>query len=221
MSLQVIKIKNIPIKLHFTLIIVFFLITWMLTINFMPRIFPGLGTYHYLTMGIVGIVILFISVIIHELAHSILSIKYGVRVHQIILFIFGGVSDIKEEPKEYAKEFKIAIVGPIASFVLAGLFAASFWTVMQVGGEAGSPFFVQTATTEPGESVTIIPGLQEEEEAIPPEQQEQTIATEQILPYTEPREIAIRILSGILVYGSIINVLLGAFNLLSAFPLDG
>ncbi|MGH9978797.1 MAG: site-2 protease family protein, partial [Nitrososphaeraceae archaeon] len=219
MSLQVTKIKNIPIKLHFTLIIVFFLITWMLTINFMPRIFPGLGTYHYLTMGIVGAVILFISVTIHELAHSILSIKYGVRVHQIMLFIFGGVSDIKEEPKEYGKEFKIAIVGPIASFVLAGLFAASFWTVMQIGGEASSPFFVQTTTTEPGESMTIIPGLQEEV-AIPPEQQQQTIATE-ILPYTEPQEIAIRILSGVLVYGSIINVLLGAFNLLPAFPLDG
>jgi len=219
MSLQVTKIKNIPIKLHFTLIIVFFLITWMLTVNFMPRIFPGLGTYHYLTMGIVGAVILFISVIIHELAHSILSIKYGVRVHQIMLFIFGGVSDIKEEPKEHGKEFKIAIVGPIASFVLAGLFAASFWTVMQVGGEASSPFFVQTTTTEPGESRTIIPGLREEE-AIPPEQQQQTIAAE-ILPYTEPQEIAIRILSGILVYGSIINVLLGAFNLLPAFPLDG
>ena len=127
MSLQITKVKGIiPIKLHFTLIIVFFLIAWTLASGFMPQYFPNLSTVHYWIMGISGAAILFISVLLHELAHSILSLKYGLAVRQIILFIFGGVSDIKEEERtkeDYSKEFKIAVVGPLTSFVLAGIFA--------------------------------------------------------------------------------------------------
>lgn len=194
MSIQVVKIKSIPIKLHFTLIIVFFLIAWTLTTNFMPRIFPGLEVYHYWIMGISGAAILFVSVLVHELAHSIISLRYGVEVRQIILFIFGGVSDIKEEPKDYDKEFKIAIVGPLASFIIAGLLAGASWGVFQVGGEAAAPVFTQLAA---GQQIIEVP------------------------QYTSLQTITIRIFSGIMVYGAIVNVLLGAFNLLPAFPLDG
>jgi Zn-dependent protease len=59
-------------------------------------------------MAIIGTVILFISILIHELAHSILSLKYGIKVNQIILFIFGGISDIKEETRDVKKEFNVA-----------------------------------------------------------------------------------------------------------------
>src|ERR671910_246106 len=99
MSIQVIKIKNIPIKLHFTLIIVFFLIAWTVTANFMPLIFPGLEVYHYWIMGISGAAILFVSVVVHELAHSIVSLRYGVKVRQIILFIFGGYQILRKNRK--------------------------------------------------------------------------------------------------------------------------
>src|SRR5918996_6669825 len=137
MSFQISKVKGIPIKLHFTLVIVFFLIAWTLASGFMPQFFPNLPMIHYWIMGIVGAIILFVSVLLHELAHSILSLRYGLKVRQIILFIFGGVSDVKEEERlkqDYGKEFRIAVVGPLASFALAGVFALSWWILLQASG---------------------------------------------------------------------------------------
>jgi Peptidase family M50 len=52
--------------------------------------------------------ILFVSVLLHELAHSIVALKYGLKIRQIALFIFGGVSDISDEPKDYRREAKMA-----------------------------------------------------------------------------------------------------------------
>ena len=185
MSFQISKVKGVPVKLHFTLIIVFFLITWTLASGFMPQLFPNLSITHYWIMGIVGAIILFVSVLLHELAHSLLSLKYGLEVRQIILFIFGGVSDIKEEEKikgDYGKEFKIAIVGPLTSFAIAGAFALSWWLLLQASNI--------NEFAAPDQEVT---GLIS----------------------------SIRIISGVLLYGAIVNVLLGAFNLLPAFPLDG
>jgi Zn-dependent protease len=82
-------------------------------------------------MGIASAIILFVSALLHELAHSILSLKYGIKVRQIILFLFGRVSDIKEETKDYRKEFKIAIVGPLTSFALAGIFLLAWIVQLQ------------------------------------------------------------------------------------------
>ena len=145
MSLQVAKIKGIPIRLHFTLIIAFFLISWTLATTLMPQTYPhGLTILHYWIMGILGAGILFISVLLHELAHSILALRYGIRVRQIMLFIFGGVSDIEEEEewtqegetrgsskKDFRKEFKIAVVGPLTSFIIASVLALAWWILVQ------------------------------------------------------------------------------------------
>lgn len=89
--------KGIPIRLHYTLIIVFFLITLTASVHLMPNINPGLSTLEYWVMGIICAIILFVSVLLHELAHSIIALRYGIKVRQIILFIFGGMSDIEEE----------------------------------------------------------------------------------------------------------------------------
>ncbi|MDQ3969282.1 MAG: site-2 protease family protein, partial [Thermoproteota archaeon] len=93
MSLQVAKVKGIPIKLHFTLAIVFALIAWTLAVSYMPLFYPSLPQSAYWTMGILGAIILFISVLLHELSHSMVAKRYGFKVRQIILFVFGGVSD--------------------------------------------------------------------------------------------------------------------------------
>jgi len=185
MSLQVVRIKGIPIRLHFTLIVVFFLITWTLATYFMPQIYPGLNTIEYWVMGAIGAAVLFISVLLHELAHSIIATRYGLKVRQIVLFIFGGVSDIEEEEqitKDFRKEFKIAVVGPVTSFVLAAIFASVWWGILlsQVNSSGND-----TNMAAGGLNVTI------------------TMA------------------KGVLFYAAIVNILLGSFNLIPAFPLDG
>jgi Zn-dependent protease/CBS domain-containing protein len=166
LSFQIAKVKGIPVRLHFTLIIVFFLIAWTLASNFMPQYFPDLAPIQYWIMGIAGAIVLFVSVFLHELMHSIVALRYGMKVRQIILFIFGGVSDIQEETKDFRKEFRIAAAGPVASFAIAGIFAAIWWPISQTN--ANFP-----------------------------------------------------VIEGVLLYGAIVNVLLGAFNLIPAFPLDG
>ena len=173
MSLQIFTIKKIPIKLHFTLIIVFFLITWTLATGFMPHYYPNLSTLQYWSMGVIGAIILFVSILLHELSHSLLSIRYGIHVNQILLFIFGGISDIKDETKEFKKEFKIAIVGPLTSYALSGL----SWI-----------FFI------------LVSYLNDTEQNIG--------------NYLDSIE-------GILLYSSMVNLIIGSFNLIPAFPLDG
>src|ERR687895_1346826 len=156
-SLQVAKVKGIPIKLHFTLAIVFALIAWTLAVNYMPLFYPGLPQSAYWTMGILGAIVLFISVLLHELSHSMIAKRYGYKVHQIILFVFGGVSDIRDEPKEeYKKEFTIAIVGPLSSFALAGLFAAVWFVLVQVG--------ISTTTSQADTSLFALPRQQQQEQ---------------------------------------------------------
>jgi Zn-dependent protease len=202
LSLQVIKVKGIPIKLHFTLAIVFALIAWTLAVSYMPLLYPGLPQSAYWTMGILGGIILFISVLLHELSHSIVAKRYGFKVRQIILFVFGGVSDIQDEPREdYKKEFAIAIVGPISSFALAGLFAFVWFVLLQLS--------ITTTNTSQADSLFALPQLQQQEQG------QRTPAT------ISEEEIVGSIAQGIMRYGVIVNILLGGFNLLPAFPLDG
>lgn len=168
----------------------------------MPFFYPGLSQLAYWTMGILGAIILLISVLLHELSHSIVAKRYGYKVRQIILFVFGGVSDIRDEPKEeYKKEFTIAIVGPISSFALAGLFAVAWFVLVQVG--------TNTTTSQMNTPLFALPQ---------PQQQEQG---ETSPAGTSDQWVIGSIAQGIMRYGIIVNILLGGFNLLPAFPLDG
>ncbi|MDE1831019.1 MAG: site-2 protease family protein [Thaumarchaeota archaeon] len=173
MSFQVGHIKGISIRLHFTLIITFFLIDWTLSTYFMPDYVKGLAPADYWIMSSVATVFLFFSILLHELAHSIVAKRYDIPVKSITLFIFGGVSDIAKEPKDFHQEFKMSIAGPLASFGLGAFFTFFYWLVLQNVPSSGS---------------TIV--------------------------YLEQ-------IKGILFYGAIANVMLGTFNLIPAFPLDG
>lgn len=175
MSFQIATLKGISIKIHFSLVVIFILITWTLANGFMPLYKPNLTIIQYWIMGIIGSIILFMSVLIHEFSHSIVAKSFGIKVTQIILFIFGGISYIEEEPKDFKKEFKIAFAGPASSFLLSGFFTLLWW-ITSIGEINNISLFFKT-----------LAGM----------------------------------LNGIFFYSLILNLSLGFFNLIPAFPMDG
>lgn len=117
------RIAGIRIRLDYSWFLIFALLTWMLAVAYYPNEVKGGSLGQYWIMGAVTAVLLFVSVLLHELGHSLVAQRYHVSVRSITLFIFGGVSDISAEPSSAAAEFWIAIAGPIVSFALAGAFA--------------------------------------------------------------------------------------------------
>ncbi len=115
------RIFGISIDLDYSWFLIVALLAWMLAVGYFPAQYRGWSTGEYWAMGIITAVLLFVSVLIHELAHSLVAKHYGIPVPRITLFLFGGVSQIGAEPPAPAVEFWIAIVGPLTSFALAAL----------------------------------------------------------------------------------------------------
>lgn len=156
---------GIPVRIHYTLWLVFILIAWSLAYGYMPHQYPGLSPLTYWMIGIASAIVLFVSVLVHELSHSYIAKKNGLPIARITLFFFGGVSEMTEEPQDAGLEVRMAAAGPLMSFLIAGVLGG-FWYLAK---SAALPIAV-TATVG---------------------------------------------------YGALINAVLGAFNLLPAFPLDG
>lgn len=103
------------------------LVTWSLSAGFFPAVYPGLEPRVYWAMGLTGMVGLFFSLLFHEFSHSLEARRRGMSVAGITLFLFGGVAEMKAEPPDPKSEFWIAIVGPLSSIFLAGIFYAIAW----------------------------------------------------------------------------------------------
>ncbi len=112
---------GIPIHVHASWLLVFFFVTWSLATGYLPEVLPGLSDPRYWAMGGVAALLLFASVLLHELGHSLVALRYRIPIGQITLFIFGGVAQMRKEPPHPRAEFLIAIAGPVVSFLLAGL----------------------------------------------------------------------------------------------------
>ena len=118
------RILGIQIDLDYSWFLIAALVTWVLAVSYYPLEFKGGTSVEYWLMGALTAVLFFGSIVVHELAHSWVALRYKIPVHRITLFIFGGVSQIAAEPPNAAAEFLIAIVGPITSLALAALFYA-------------------------------------------------------------------------------------------------
>jgi Zn-dependent protease len=106
------------IKVDASWLILAALITWSLARGLFPEYYKGLSPSAYWWMGAAGAAGLFISIIIHELTHSLVARNYGVVMKEITLFIFGGVAHMEEDPPHPKAEFMIAVVGPLSSFLM-------------------------------------------------------------------------------------------------------
>jgi Zn-dependent protease len=153
------------VRLDASWIILAILVAWSLSVGLFPVHFTGLSTETYWIMGVVGALGLFLSIIVHEMAHSLVARKYGMPMKGITLFIFGGMAEMGDEATSPKGEFLMAIVGPISSFAIALVFYGIY-----VSGKGGG--------------------------------------------WPTP-------VNGVIGYLAMINAILGAFNLIPAFPLDG
>src|SRR3989344_9166943 len=114
------KVFGITVQLHVSWWFVLVLLSWSLATTYFPQYYAG--TQMSWLMGILAAVLLFVSVLLHELSHSLVARAKKIKVETITLFFFGGVAGIRDEEMKPSTEFLMAIAGPLFSLVLAGFF---------------------------------------------------------------------------------------------------
>jgi len=154
-SLKIFSVFGIPIELHISFLLLMLAIYFVALFNLIPGV--------SLTIAVL-ITLLFVAVVIHELTHCYVAVGYGVEIERVVLLPIGGVSQMKELPKDPHQELRIAVVGPLSNLVIAGVLY---------------PFYLYFG---------------------------HALSTD---------------LNFLLYYTILLNLLLGLFNLLPAFPMDG
>ena len=119
-SLKLGRVFGIPIEINITWVIIFLLMTVLLVTRFEASSLRWSAAQQW-GVAIVTVVLFFLSVLAHELSHSLVALSRGIRVNGITLFVFGGVSHLAREPERPSEEFLISVVGPMTNFVLAAL----------------------------------------------------------------------------------------------------
>jgi Zn-dependent protease len=168
-SLGIGSVMGIPIKLHITFLLVLPMFAYVFAINPQPFGFAGveppLTRYAFSALAAI---LLFVSILLHELAHSYLARSYGVKIESITLFLFGGVSAMEEMPRKPGQEAKMAFAGPLTSLIIGSVCLLIYKYLIYI-----NPAFFQN-----------------------------------------PAYLILWILGSM-------NLVLGVFNLLPAFPMDG
>jgi Zn-dependent protease/CBS domain-containing protein len=123
-AVKLFQVFGFTVKADASWLVIVALVVWSLAGGVFPVQYPRLGLPTYLAMAVIAAAGLFLSVVIHELCHSLVARRFGLAMKGITLFIFGGVAEMADEPPTPKAEFWMAIAGPIASFVIAGVFYA-------------------------------------------------------------------------------------------------
>jgi len=118
-SFRVARIFGIDIEIHPSWLIILGLLAWTLSDQAFPDLYEGWTTTQYWVVGTAAALLLFVTVLIHELAHAVVAIRRGLPVPKITLFIFGGVSQLSRQPRSAGEEFAIAVAGPVTSLGVA------------------------------------------------------------------------------------------------------
>jgi Zn-dependent protease/predicted transcriptional regulator len=162
-SLRIGQIAGIDIYVNYSWIIIIVFLTFSLATGWFPSLYTGWPAIEYWIVSFISAILLFVSVLLHELAHSLVARARGLPVKNITLYIFGGVSSLEQEPASAGVEFQMAFVGPLVSLLIGAV-----------------AYLLQ-------------------------------------LPLQGNKSPAEAILS----YLAVMNVILGIFNLIPGFPLDG
>ncbi len=167
-SYQIGKIIGIPIKIHISFLIILPLFAWFFSVQTEPLGFSGVEPeLMKYVLSLLTAILLFASVLAHELAHSFFTIRYGGSIREIRLYLIGGVAAMEKEVNEPLKEAKMTFAGPLSSIIIGILLLSVNYAFNKAPVSEGNPLFLMIF----------------------------------ILGY--------------------INIILGLFNLLPAYPMDG
>ncbi|QLE52397.1 site-2 protease family protein [Nostoc sp. C057] len=119
-TIRVGNLFGIPFYIHPSWFLVLGLVTWSYSSGLAAQ-FPQLSAGFALLLGLMTALMLFASVVAHELGHSFVAIRQGIDVKSITLFIFGGLASLEKESKTPGEAFWVAIAGPLVSFLLCGI----------------------------------------------------------------------------------------------------
>ncbi|MFN3524361.1 MAG: site-2 protease family protein [Phenylobacterium sp.] len=128
------RLLGVEINVHVSWVLVALLIAWSLASGAFPVLYEGLPRSGYWLMAIVAVIGLAVSIVLHELAHTLVGRAYGLSVDRITLFLFGGVAELHEEPKAPVAELLMAIAGPALSVVLGLAFGLAAGAIKAGGG---------------------------------------------------------------------------------------
>jgi Zn-dependent protease/CBS domain-containing protein len=118
-SLKIGSVMGIPIRLHITFLLILPMFAYVFAINPQPFGFEGVEPpITRYSLSVLTAILLFASILLHELAHSYMAMRYGVKIENITLFLFGGVSAMEEMPRKPGQEAKMASAGPLTSLVI-------------------------------------------------------------------------------------------------------
>jgi Zn-dependent protease len=175
-GLRVGRVSGIQIAIDGSWVFIALLMSWSLAVAF-GRWHPDWTPLTALATAVIATLLFFVSVLLHELAHSLVARRFGIPVERITLFLFGGVSNIERDPPSAWAEFLTAVVGPLTSIVLGLLLGLVGSLAVPVRGDV-----IRDASTE----------------------------LAQLTP-----------LQSLLLWLGPINIVVGIFNLIPGFPLDG
>lgn len=124
-----------PVRIDLSWFFILVLVTWTLAVAYFPQVYGNFSANVYWAMGLLGALGLFFSIVVHEFSHAMVARRYGIPIKGITLFIFGGVSEMTEEPPDADSEIWMSVAGPASSLVMG----AVFYGAGQLGAEVGWP----------------------------------------------------------------------------------
>lgn len=128
--------RGIEVRLDYSWFIIFALVTVTLGAYYFPSQYPDLSPVEVWSISLVASILLFVSVLLHEFAHSIVAQNLGIEITSIVLFIFGGVAQMQSEPEDPQSELYIASAGPLCSLALGLLFLGTYYGLEPLLGDA-------------------------------------------------------------------------------------
>jgi Zn-dependent protease len=111
------------------------IVTYSLAKQVFPDVLPNRSEVVYYTLGAAAAFLFFLSILLHELGHSLVSQRCGIPVPRITLLFVGGLAEISREPDDAKSELKIALGGPVVSILLAAIYGALAWLLGSIGAE--------------------------------------------------------------------------------------